>query len=494
MPLVWDRFVGKSFGVTFADQFELSDEWMRDHGVFNPTLDIDSPLFIDPFLLPGSKHHEFSDCAFDRYEAHFAEILRLLLNSEEIGDKAWQGALRRFQFSEARGMGGTCLGYSSSATNNGRSFGPGKSARALRWAQAVVKLGVKDPEMFSTMPLFEDGIGPDLISDMVTHITLPCILDFNSRILEAADEERGADIPRSEFRLRGKPAILAENPLTPGAPIILLADDILKYLPLFDDPRGAASVAEHNQELRDRVNDHIGEIFKVRFKHERESIAKRALTDAPSFQTFLDLLKQVEKHPYNVYKDPQGFLQWSSAAADFTAAHKFEIKDDRKLPRLDRIDSVCVQVIQRFTEAVENERLWRVFYVDQEPRPERFAQLLFYAIAKSYCAANDLDISPESDGGAGPVDFKFSNGTDKVVVEIKLSTNPNVVKGFTKQLQAYMAAEQTNRGHYVVIDVGQLGAKWDRLQDTVSKERGFRALKTIHLVDGTIRSSASKLR
>jgi hypothetical protein len=85
-------------------------------------------------------------------------------------------------------------------------------------------------------------------------------------------------------------------------------------------------------------------------------------------------------------------------------------------------------------------------------------------VAKVWCAANDVGLSPEADAGAGPVDFKFSDGGDTVLVEIKLSTNSQVVSGYKKQLDAYMKAEGTAYGHYVLIDVGKIGEKWERLQ------------------------------
>lgn len=482
-----------AFGQTFADQFGVDEKWMQSKGIFNPTLDVDSPLFIDPFLLPHSKQKEFSDGVFTTYEEHFAEILRLLTASEEVGDKAWVAALKRFQFSESHGMGGTCLGYSANSTNHGKGFGKTKSLKSLKWAQGVIRLGVKDPELFSSLPLFEDGVGPDLISDMITNIGLPSILDFNKRVFQLIKDELGITIPTKTFTLKGKPATLPENPHAPDTPIILLADDILKHLPLMSDPMGLSGIAKHNADLRDKVNEHLGEVFKIRHKKDKEAIAKQAMEDAAAFQTFLDLLKQLEKAPYDIYKDPQGLVQWSFIAKTYTAGHKFEIKDNPKLSRLDRINAVAEAIITQFTHMIENERMWRVFYVDQEPRHERFAQLLFYAIAKSYCAANDLDISPESDAGAGPVDFKFSNGTDKVVVEIKLSTNSSVVTGYQKQLTAYMAAEDTSRGHYVLIDVGKIGQKWKTLQAVASKDAGFKKTKSIHLIDGHYRPSASNL-
>jgi hypothetical protein len=66
------------------------------------------------------------------------------------------------------------------------------------------------------------------------------------------------------------------------------------------------------------------------------------------------------------------------------------------------------------------------------PRPEKAAQRLFFAIAYAYCKANNLDVTPEADTGNGPVDFKVSLGfTGRVLVEIKLSTNTKLVRGYT---------------------------------------------------------------
>src|SRR6202008_2938636 len=97
-------------------------------------------------------------------------------------------------------------------------------------------------------------------------------------------------------------------------------------------------------------------------------------------------------------------------------------------------------------------------YHQGSPRPEKAAQRLFFAVAHAYCKANDIDLTPEADTGNGPVDFKMSSGfTGRVLVEIKLSTNPKVVAGYAKQLETYKEAEETTRGFYVMIDVGQMG-------------------------------------
>jgi hypothetical protein len=78
-------------------------------------------------------------------------------------------------------------------------------------------------------------------------------------------------------------------------------------------------------------------------------------------------------------------------------------------------------------------------------------------------------------------------------VEIKLSTNGQTVKGYKSQLDAYRKAERAARGHYVVIDVGKLGNKWRDLTRLSANNTDFARLKTLHLVDGTLKPSASKL-
>jgi hypothetical protein len=116
-------------------------------------------------------------------------------------------------------------------------------------------------------------------------------------------------------------------------------------------------------------------------------------------------------------------------------------------------------------------------------------------VAYAYCKANDLDITPEADTGNGPVDFKVSLGfAGRVVVEIKLSRNGKLVAGYTRQLETYKTAEETIKGYYVVIDVGQMGEKVKALMaiKNLAAGRG-EATSPIIFIDGLRKPSASKL-
>jgi hypothetical protein len=137
-----------------------------------------------------------------------------------------------------------------------------------------------------------------------------------------------------------------------------------------------------------------------------------------------------------------------------------------------------------------NDSLWH----KGKPLVERYSQLLFFAVAYSYCKANNLDISPEVDSGNGQVDFKFSGGfKQRVLVEVKLSNHGKVVPGYALQLEAYKAAEETTRAIYLVIDVGKIGTKAKRLIG-LRNEAAARGdpISDIEFVDAKPKPPASK--
>jgi hypothetical protein len=122
------------------------------------------------------------------------------------------------------------------------------------------------------------------------------------------------------------------------------------------------------------------------------------------------------------------------------------------------------------------------------------SQKFFFAIAKAFCKANNLDISPESNSGRGPVDFKFSRGfNEKVLVEIKLSKNSKLLNGYKKQIQEYSKAEKANYSFYLVIDVGGSQKRIDALLAEYKKNLSNKNSPEIIIVDAKFKPSASKL-
>ena len=153
------------------------------------------------------------------------------------------------------------------------------------------------------------------------------------------------------------------------------------------------------------------------------------------------------------------------------------------------------EIIDQFRTLIEKNDLAKLLWHGSQPRKEKAAQLLFYAVAEAYCRANDIEIAPETHSGGGPVDFRFSKGFDaRYVVEVKLSTG-TVVHGYSKQLDAYREAANNCQGALLVIKVGSQKQLSDKLKK-IEKIRLERQTKgespsAIHVVDATLKPSAS---
>lgn len=115
------------------------------------------------------------------YHAHFEAVIKLLAASETPGDVGWRNALRLLSFPEIKGI---CLGYGSQSVS-GSGSGYDMRDQLIITAKQIVDLGITDPDLFVAMALFEEGFGPDRISDMTTNIILRDLLVFNNRILQA---------------------------------------------------------------------------------------------------------------------------------------------------------------------------------------------------------------------------------------------------------------------------------------------------------------------
>lgn len=118
---------------------------------------------------------------------------------------------------------------------------------------------------------------------------------------------------------------------------------------------------------------------------------------------------------------------------------------------------------------------------------------VFQAIAHAFCKANNIDMSPETNMGGGPVDFKFSKGYEaRVLVELKRDSG-TVRHGYETQLEHYKEASDTFFGIFVVIDYGKLGDKLDTINEIRKAQllAGKRA-SDIVVIDATPKKSASK--
>ena len=151
---------------------------LDEKGVFDPDLEEDSNFFINIQRLKNTTVPEFQR-SYNKIHDHFRKIIKLLecAQKKDKTDIFYKRAIELFDFSEVNGI---CLGYAKRTV--GAGFGKTLKEEVVCNAYEIVKAGVHDPELFELLPLFQEKVGADRLSDMIATLILDDIKAFTKRI------------------------------------------------------------------------------------------------------------------------------------------------------------------------------------------------------------------------------------------------------------------------------------------------------------------------
>lgn len=466
---------------TFSDYYKIDSKKLTDMGTLDPVLGIDTRLFIDPRLLAYAKTPELTS-SYQKLLTYFEDILRVVRQIKNENDLFWKTADRKLKFPEVNGL---CIGYADDSY--GRGMGDRLRHDLLKNIRSVVDAGINDPVLFELVGIFQENIGPDRISDMVAKIIIDDLILYTQRICK----ELGIPLKSGLVSQQVGKKMLPENPVT-KKPIILVPQEILNDLPMATKYGDIAVVAGLNQELRDTLNVMIGGALSKMTTTEKKQWMRKTFINYPDIlQNVIDRYLKDSPSYYDYASDPTGEVSWFPVSREITKASPLELSLPKE-PSIDDIEGVVVKICEQFRNLIENNQLAKLLYnSDGTRKHESAAQLVFFGIASSYCAVNDLDITPEANSGRGPVDFKFSKGFSKrVLVEVKLTSNQQLSHGYASQLPIYQKAEGGARGVYLVIDNG--GASKKRMESFRELIKNSGEPPRVMWVDGVPRESASR--
>ncbi|MPQ58845.1 hypothetical protein [Duganella sp. FT27W] len=468
--------------ILFSSYFGLKPGVLEASGLIDPFLNVDTQLFIDPTLLEKSSNEIIKEKALSAFRKHFSDFLRLLEISEREGDAAWKAARRLLDLSEPADNG---LGYGGSG-RSGSSRPEAIRETILRTSKEIVTLGSKDPEMLGLMGFFEENVGPDTISDFTTRVIVEQLSEITENFcltngIPTSDKDGQSKFSLPSFAFgRGKKKY-----------VLLVPSDIVRELPISNDPSEIYQAISFNQKFREKVNSFLAGHEKITTIERKEAVRKAALESVDLFSSFLKSIKDYNQ-AYSQDDDPLGYRRLKEVLQSDIKTFKVDKKFDLS-GGPEKILEVVHETINAFRQHVENGNLWEALWANGIPKKERASQLIYFAIADCFCKANDIDISPEANMGGGPIDFKFSKGYEaRVLVEMKRS-NGTVKHGYEKQLEFYKEAAKTSFGIFVIIDYGDLGNKLLTIQKIRSERlEAGEVASDIVVIDATQKQSASK--
>jgi hypothetical protein len=461
-------------GALFSAAFEIADP--DNAAWFDPVLVRDNAVFVDPFLLDFSGEPEFKDASNELYE-HFRVPFRMLAEDPRARTRDM------LYFPE---LPETCLGYTERGTK-GSGSGP-HFAGEIRQAMLVsIKAGLKSPRHFEEMGLLSPGLGPDRISDITCRVLASRFVAYTERVAH----ELGIKVKEQRLwgysRLNGlvnRVPVIGRLPVNPHnrRAILLVPKFVLRKLPTinrddFEDYLWEA----HSEELRSQ--------FNVGVKKDLGPQVLRVARANPAWvRDYVGWEEQRGPRPYPFDIDPDGFGKvgryWYNIGRSVEPPQGLSPTSAGEVLEFVRF------LNHHFKTGIEKSRGYETLYSDKactRPRSEKMAQRVYGLMARGVCELCGVAMSPETNAGSGPVDFKFStNYHATVLVELKLLRNTRFWDGPGAQLPTYMTDHDATTGMFVAIAFTDKEVSSDRFTGLRSYVRQVAAASRLTLDSETV--------
>lgn len=427
------------FSEYYNADINSSDEW------FDPILNLDTKLFIDPFLIFDQEFGNFIGSHEELISFFQKQFKKIALTSGNPKSARWKRVEQDLLFPEVEEL---CLGYTAAGTGGAGSGTEVAKALALAIWEAI-DVGVQSVDHFEEVQFFQEGINRDRISDTAAKILFHRFADYTKKICDKKSiDTREYTFKRTRYDITKGRWIsgsfqLPANPYN-GKAVLLCPKRFLRTDPTLNpDSYFSYMRAEQPEILRSELGE---EILSSLNKSEIIKIAKRY---PDTLENYVKREELKGSSPYNYKLDPKGLLRWYDVARKWAVDNRPTIAFHDKKSFVSSID----KAIDQFQNYVENQGGWKLLWNDNgTAKAEEAAQRLFLGIILHACMANNIDVSQEANIGRGPVDFKTSSGyNNRALIELKLAKNSKFWRGLEKQLPKYLQAEGVEKGYFVVV-------------------------------------------
>jgi|AntRauTorckE6833_2_1112554.scaffolds.fasta_scaffold02303_5 hypothetical protein len=459
-----------------SNVLNLKPKDLTDLGIVNPYVDFDIPLYIHPILLMETSQYEFAN-SINRIQEFFSKLTQLidLTMNKNISDPFYKAALDMFDFPETD-IKTTGLGLSKSSID-GKGLTGETARKTLNTIYQIVESGVEDYEILRMLAVFQENVGVDRISDMITTIIFEDILEYTQN---RYNDLKINNVENYEYKDKSYKLYMRNEKY----PYLLLPEEILSEIPVATSREDIDKVVRENELIRKLMDEQYVESYKEYRKLSKKQLLSIFLKEKPLFEEVIQELKKQEVNPYDFNQDKLGVISVVSSVFDVLKGYTFHCTAEKQT----LMESVK-SLVMDFKDLVELKNLKTELYNRDKVRHESTSHKLFYPIPYMAKKLKLFDFTFESNVGNGPVEFRFSNLDEVVVVEFKFSSHPKLVHGYNVQLQDYMDREKSELGIYVIIDVepGKDFTKFYEGIECVTDKKPY------YIIDGKRTRSSSKL-
>ncbi len=479
--------------ITLSEYLGSTAQKLESIGVLNTNLGIDTKLFIDPKLVVISNVPELKE-AKKKIEGYFDQLLAINNQSSKT-ERLRQKALSMIAVKEPTGL---FIGYGNSR-DSGTAIPISVAKQSLISLNEMLSVGFEDIKVMELLGLFVPGFGSDSVSDLIAHIIYEDLCRYTQRVcLENKFKVHEWSVGSSKFKMPKHPF--------KNKQILFVPLEIISELPLAASWEEIAAAAARNEQVRADFNSIIGDDLK-KFIAGVKKDPRFLLQSIEKMQTLVKTYTEAIVTPYDILTDPRGYLRVNSFFDEISGTLSSKVFRARDITQVHSF--IINSIVPQYKRYIEQIGASKLLYkrigttlqkVDpKKPLHEEVAQIIFHGMADQLCQKANIMITRESTTAPGSVDFALGTGyKDKVIVEIKKSTNNNLIDGYLNQVERYKIAEAAISSIYIVVIV--------RKSNIENKESQLNQLKKIHesklkkdetvpdlvVIDGLIYSSASK--
>jgi hypothetical protein len=461
-----------------SEYYKIDPSELKKRDIFDAIIGTDNRYFFDPAYLPFTDVKEFENAREELLE-HFKKVIALIKTRNPDYFK------KAVELLTQPDLKGSSTGYGQG--DDGAGVGPKLAEILANSAKDLIQSGGDDPIIFEIIGMITPEFGPDRLGDLMNGILRKRIYRFTERVSEEFGIERKFKLKynKEEFNL----------PIHPNSnkkPILFFPESVLSPLPIVHSWEDMYAAAVFSKEMRDNFNEFLNPLFSASPIPTKEDLKEYLITEDSNkrIKAFLDVYKSVEPEKYDFKKDPAGYYRWYEDAKEIF--NVVEVPKIKKAKTFEDLMEAVEAVIKYFKKGIEN-YMWKHSYeADGTPKNEFYFQNLFLYIAEPLCAERDIDVAPESDKRRGPVDFKLSRGSENVTVEMKLTSNSSLAKGFKIQLPIYAKAEESKHSFLVVVKTTEVSKQLEEVETLVNEDESGNI--SLRVVNALPKESASKAK
>ncbi|MFZ4234272.1 hypothetical protein ACOZGD_03645 [Streptomyces murinus] len=427
----------------FSELFKI--EYKAEFDWFDPILENDTLLFVDPFLIFADADAGWQR-AYGEIMDYFQSAFKLLASSKlNQKHQYFKRTLSLMEFPEPCEFR---LGFASKSSG-GSGSGPGLAKKVVEAMSQAIRRGIEDIEHFEELGILVSGINRDRISDITCNLLKPRLIKYTQGICHTCDvpmyvrKIRHSHYDETRSRWMDAEHLVPVDPET-DRPILLVPKRFLRELPTLSSDNWGDFL---DTSLRDDLNIKISQGMK------KDEIITLARTHPDAVRRWVQYMQERGLSAYDVDADPMLHVKWQRLARE--AASESPIEEKPRISNTEDLLAFAHMAIEHFRDWAEKKGGWCVFWRDVKEFktiPESNMQLLFLGVLERYCAQAGVRLDREVETGRGPVDFTFTSvGGIRVLLEMKKLTHGEFWHGLRAQTPIYMTSQDVKHAIFLTV-------------------------------------------